>query len=141
MCIARRIGTILSPTGIADAIKQQCVTRCGGGWMQTTRDKSAPDSCGQRGQQQPVSRAPWRSQKAHTHRRQAVIGFRSGVSERLSDIAMRASSETVAVLIHLFLQPLEFTQQQGRQRGWPCGEPLSPVGFIRWHQSHLSAHR
>ena len=74
------------------------------------RDGSALDSCRQRGPRQPVS---WAAgvRKEHTQTA-AVIGFRSGVSGRLRSMAMTASLETATVWIHLFLQPLEFTQTE-----------------------------
>lgn len=115
----------------------QCVTLCqlweeaaAEGW-----DGSALHSCGQRSQQQSVS---WAAGVCMEHTQTAaVIGFRSGVSERLSSMAMRASSETAAVWIHLFLQPLEFTQQQGRQSGCLCGEPPTPEVYIMPSESPL----
>lgn len=55
----------------------------------------------------------------------AVIGFRSGVSKRLSSMEIKASSETPAVWIHPLLQPQEFAQQHNRHRGCLSGRPLT----------------
>lgn len=48
----------------------------------------------------------------------AVIGFRSGVSERLSSMTMRASWETVAVTIHLFSAGGQVYTAAGQTATW-----------------------
>lgn len=112
-----------------------CHSAVGGGWQQKAEMNLHYIHVDREGQQQRVS---WVAGVCREHTQTAaVIGFRSGVSGRLSSMAMRASSETVAVRIHLFLQPLEFTQHQNRQRGCLCGEPLTPEVYFLPSESPL----